>query len=87
MDKTATEAIHYRRSTRVYKDEPIDTEKVKHFLMNAALAPSSSKLQFWEFYHFTDKATLTELAKVCFNQSAAKTAQQLVVVKSIASPI
>jgi nitroreductase len=80
MEKTATEAIHYRRSTRVYTDEPIDPEKVKHCLMNASLAPTSSNLQLWEFYHITDKATLTELAKVCFNQSAAKTAQQLVVV-------
>jgi nitroreductase len=46
MEKTATEAIHYRRSTRVYTDEPIDPEKVKHCLMNASLAPTSSKLQF-----------------------------------------
>ena len=29
MEKTVTEAIAYRRSARVYKDEPIDTQKVK----------------------------------------------------------
>lgn len=80
MEKTVSEAIAYRRSVRVYKDEPIDTEKVKHCLVNASLAPTSSNLQLWEFYHITDKATLGKMAEACFNQSAAKTAQQLVVV-------
>ncbi len=80
MEKTVTEAIAYRRSARVYKDEPIDTQKVKQCLVNASLAPTSSNLQLWEFYHVTDKDKLTKLAEACFNQSAAKTAQQLVVV-------
>jgi nitroreductase len=80
MEKTVTEAIHYRRSARVYKAEPIDDQKVKHCLKNAALAPTSSNLQLWEFYHITDKVTLKQLAEACFNQSAVKTAQQLVVV-------
>lgn len=80
MEKTVTEAIAYRRSTRVYKDTPIDSEKVKQCLVNASLAPTSSNLQLWEFYHVTDADTLKELANACFNQSAAKTAQQLVVI-------
>jgi nitroreductase len=80
MEKTVTEAIAYRRSTRVYKEESIDTEKVKQCLVNASLAPTSSNLQLWEFYHVTNKETLKKLAEACFNQSAAKTAQQLVVV-------
>jgi nitroreductase len=80
MEKTVSEAIDYRRSTRVYKDESIDTEKVKQCLYNASLAPTSSNLQLWEFYHVTSKETLKKLAKACFNQNAAKTAQQLVVV-------
>lgn len=80
MEKTVTEAIAYRRSTRVYKDAPIDSAKVKQCLVNASLAPTSSNLQLWEFYHVTDKDILKELANACFNQSAAKTAQQLVVV-------
>jgi len=80
MEKTVTEAITYRRSTRVYEDTPIDPEKVKQCLYNASLAPTSSNLQLWEFYHVTDKNTLVELAKACFDQSAARTAQQLVVV-------
>ena len=80
MEKTVSEAIAYRRSTRVYKDEPIDIQKVKQCLVNASLAPTSSNLQLWEFYHVTDKDKLKRLAEACFNQSAAKTAQQLVVV-------
>ncbi|WP_299212304.1 nitroreductase family protein [uncultured Dokdonia sp.] len=80
MEKTVSEAIAYRRSTRVYKDVPIDSEKVKQCLVNASLAPTSSNLQLWEFYHITNKETLDNMAEACFNQNAAKTAQQLVVV-------
>ena len=80
MEKTVTEAIAYRRSTRVYKDDDIDTIKVKQCLVNASLAPTSSNLQLWEFYHVTDKTKLKALAEACFNQSAAKTAKQLIVV-------
>ena len=80
MEKTVSEAIAYRRSARVYKDQPIGAEKVKQCLVNASLAPTSSNLQLWEFYHITDKVTLGKMAEACFNQSAAKTSQQLVVV-------
>jgi nitroreductase len=80
MEKTVSEAITYRRSCRVYKDQPIDTNKVKQCIENAVLAPTSSNLQLWEFYHVTNKAKINKLAKACFNQNAAKTAQQLVVV-------
>ena len=79
MEKTVSEAITYRRSVRVYKDIPIDTEKVKQCLQNAVLAPNSSNLQLWEFYHITNKEILKRLSVACFNQNAAKTAQQLVV--------
>ena len=82
MNKTVTEAIEYRRSTRVYQDTEIDAKKVKQCLYNASLAPTSSNLQLWEFYHITKKEKLSQLAKACFNQSAAKTAKQLVVVVS-----
>lgn len=80
IEKTVTEAIQYRRSTRLYKDDPIDTQKVKQCLYSATLAPTSSNLQLWEFYHVTDLSTLEQLASACFNQNAAKTAKQLVVV-------
>ena len=80
MEKTVSEAISYRRSVRVYTDESIDSEKVKQCLVNASLAPTSSNLQLWEFYHITNKETLGKIAEACLNQNAAKTAQQMVVV-------
>ncbi|WP_179343985.1 nitroreductase family protein [Winogradskyella ursingii] len=80
MEKTVSEAIAYRRSTRIYKDESIDTAKVKQCIYNASLAPTSSNLQLWEFYHITDKAILTKLSDACLDQNAAKTAKQLVVI-------
>jgi len=80
MEKTVSEAIAYRRSTRIYKDITIDAEKVKQCLYNASLAPTSSNLQLWEFYHITDKTILNKMTNACFGQSAAKTAQQLVVI-------
>lgn len=80
MEKTVSEAINYRRSARVYTDEPLDTEKVKQCLINASLAPTSSNLQLWEFYHIINKETLSKMTEACLNQNAAKTANQLVVV-------
>ena len=44
--------LNYRRSIRNYQvDNNLDTEKVKHCLEMAALAPNSSNMQLWEFYH------------------------------------
>ncbi len=80
MEKTVSEAITYRRSTRVYTDTPIDSKKVRQCIVNASLAPSSSNLQLWEFYHITSKNTLRRMTEACLNQNAAKTAQEMVVV-------
>ncbi len=80
MEKTVSEAIAYRRSVRVYTEEAIDTAKVKQCLVNASLAPTSSNLQLWEFFHITNKETLSKMTEACLGQSAAKTAKQLVVV-------
>ena len=80
MEKTVSEAIAYRRSCRVYKDEPIDTNKVKQCIENAVLAPTSSNLQLWEFYHVTNEVVIKKLAHACFNQNAARTSQQMVVI-------
>ncbi len=82
MEKTVSEAIAYRRAVRIYKDQPIDPEIVKQCLKNATLAATSSNLQLWEFYHITNKDLISKIARLCFNQNAAKTAQQLVVVLS-----
>jgi nitroreductase len=80
QEKTVSEAIHYRRSVRVYDAEKqIDTGIVKKCIQQAALAPNSSNMQLWEFYHVTSKDIIDKIAPFCFNQNAARTAQQLVI--------
>ncbi len=76
---TLTEIIHYRRSVRNYKTLAIDTEKVKHCIELATLAPNSSNMQLWEFYHITSPEMLKKLSIACLNQESATTAQQMVV--------
>ena len=80
MEKTASEAIKYRRSVRRFdKDLEIDDNIVKKCIENAVLAPTSSNLQLWEFYHITNNNLIKNIAKSCFNQPAARTAKQLVI--------
>lgn len=80
QEKTVSEAIHYRRSVRVYDTEKsIDKNIVKKCIEQASLAPNSSNMQLWEFYHITSKDIIEKIAPFCFNQNAARTAQQLVV--------
>jgi len=76
---TLAEIINYRRSVRHYKDLSIDTEKVKQCIQLATLAPNSSNMQLWEFYHITSPETLKKLSVACLNQESATTAQQMVV--------
>ncbi len=79
-EKTVSEAIQYRRSVRIFDaDKHIDTTLVKKCIEQASLAPNSSNMQLWEFYHITSKDVIAQIAPFCFNQNAAKTAQQLVV--------
>ncbi len=79
-EKTVSEAIQYRRSVRIFdQKKPLDTSLVKKCIEQASLAPNSSNMQLWEFYHITSKDMIAKIAPFCFNQNAAKTAQQLVV--------
>ena len=80
MEKTVSEAIEFRRSIRKFDArKEIDTEIVKKCLKNGVLAPTSSNLQLWEFYHITNKELLTSISKICFNQPAASTAKEIVI--------
>nr|WP_298925982.1 nitroreductase family protein [uncultured Allomuricauda sp.] len=81
MEKTVTQAIQYRRSVRIFKsDVELDVNTVRQCIENAILAPTSSNMQLWEFYHITNKDVLNKMVKACLGQNAAKTAQQMVVV-------
>lgn len=79
-EKSVSEAIHYRRSVRVFKKEPIATQKVKECIALATLAATSSNMQLWEFYHIVSPEIIQKISVASFDQNAAKTAQQMVVV-------
>ena len=83
MEKPTTfiQVLNYRRSVRVYdSSKKIETAIVKKCLQQATLAPSSSNLQLWEFHHVTSPVILEKLTEACLDQSAAKTAKEMVVV-------
>ncbi len=71
--------VESRRSVRAYKDEPLDPKKLKECIELALLAPTSSNLQCWEFYWVRDENKKEKLKEYCLNQSAARTAQELIV--------
>ena len=79
-EKSVSDAIQYRRSVRVFKNESLDNEKVKECIRLATLAPTSSNMQLWEFYQITTLEVLEKLTRASFNQNAAKTAKQMIVV-------
>lgn len=79
--KSFDEIVNERRSVRIYDPKkPIDSALVKKCLEQAILAPNSSNMQLWEFHHITNPDLLKKISKHCFDQSSAKTAQQMVVV-------
>ena len=72
--------LNFRRSVRYFDDtKELDTEKVKHCIELATLAPNSSNMQLWEFYHITEPEMLKKMSHACLNQRAAETAKQIVV--------
>lgn len=74
------EVLHFRRAVRNYSpDKELDTNKVKHCIELASLAPTSSNMQLWESYHITDKDLIQKMAVACLSQTAVSTANQLVV--------
>jgi len=80
QEKLVSEAIKYRRSVRIFDSEKtLETAIVKDCIKQATLAPNSSNLQLWEFYHITSKDIIQKMIPLCLDQNAAKTAQQLVV--------
>ncbi len=76
---TLKEIINFRRSVRHFKTLSIDEEKVKHCIELATLAPNSSNMQLWEFYHVINPEILKKLSVACLNQHSATTAQQMVI--------
>ncbi|WP_153393592.1 nitroreductase family protein [Chryseobacterium vaccae] len=75
-----SEVVDFRRSVRVYdREKALEDEKIRACLQLAALAPSSSNMQLWEFHHITDTDLLSKVSSACLDQTATSTAAQIVV--------
>ena len=80
MKKEFDKIVRTRRSVRRYKKTDINDDDVKDSIHHASLAPNSSNLQLWEFYHVTSEELMNKISKACFDQPAARTANQFVVI-------
>jgi nitroreductase len=80
MKREFDKIVRIRRSVRRYKKTEINDDDVKDSILHASLAPNSSNLQLWEFYHVTSEELMNRISEACFNQPAARTANQFVVI-------
>lgn len=72
--------IDRRRSNRHFDPNiPVPKEVIQRSLERAIMSPNSSNMQLWEFYWIHSEDELKKFIPLCLNQSAAKTAQQMVV--------
>jgi len=78
------ETVKTRRSIRKYTSRAVPAEVIQKALDAALLAPNSSNLQTWEFYWVKSADKKAKLVEACMSQSAARTAQELVVI--VANP-
>lgn len=58
------DAIRSRRNVRVYKDRPIEEEKLNQILEAGRRTPSSRNEQRWDFVVVTDRERLESLSEV-----------------------
>ena len=80
LSNSFDEIIHKRRSNRKFDAEiEVPDEVIKKAIELAILAPNSSNMQLWEFHWIQSKEMLETFVPLCLGQSAAKTAQHMVV--------
>ena len=72
--------IEHRRSNRTFDPAiAIPEEVIKRSLERSILSPNSSNMQLWEFYWIHSEEEKQKFIPLCLNQSAAKTAKEMVV--------
>lgn len=76
------EVVRKRRSIRRFTDKKIPNEVMEKSLDAAVLAPNSSNTQTWNFYWVQSPDPKEKLVQYCLSQSAARTAQELIVVSA-----
>ena len=74
------EVVKARRSIRKYTNDAVPEEVMEKAIDAALLAPNSSNMQTWGFYWVRNLQKKELLVEACLNQSAAKTAPELLVV-------
>lgn len=74
------DAVRSRRSVRKYANEPVPEVVMRKALEAAVLAPNSSNAQTWDFYWVRTPDKKQKLVHDCLDQSAARTAAELLVV-------
>lgn len=73
--------VEERRSVRHFDTNNFDgQDAVKRSIERALLSPNSSNMQLWQFFRIKSSEAKKELASYCFNQPAASTASELLVV-------
>jgi nitroreductase len=80
LSKEFGEIVERRKAVRVFDEHTDVTDAVRRGLSRAVLSPNSSNMQLWEFHQVRDRQTHERITKACLKQSAARTANQLVVV-------
>lgn len=78
------QVIDKRRSSRKFTEKPVPRNVMIRAFEAAIKAPNSSNMQTWDFYWIREEKKKNLLKNFCLNQSAAREAQELVVV--IADP-
>jgi nitroreductase len=71
--------IKNRRSVRVFNNQRVPPEIMEQVLGWGLDAANSSNLQPWEFYWVKGPTKKALIVEACFNQPAAKTAQEIIV--------
>lgn len=74
------QVVHNRKSIRKFSPEEVPDQVIMNAIEHAVLAPNSSNMQTWDFYHVKTQDNKRDLVKACFSQSAARTAKELMVV-------
>lgn len=69
-----------RRSIRRFTQAPIAPEVMQRCFEAAVLAPNSSNTQTWDFHWAKSPEVKSQVVKACLSQSAARTAQELIIV-------
>lgn len=80
MNSEFQRIIEYRRSNRKFDaNTPVPNEVIQTSIERAILSPNSSNMQLWEFHWIQSKEMLETFVPLCLGQSAAQTAQHMVV--------